>query len=397
MPPAYEILLLNTAIPQIQAAQSGDTYVCPRDIAFSAALTLSAGTPFAVPYLNASKVVTTGSALTFDGTKLGVASGNIDVVSANFAGSPLIAARFNASNLRMGIGTGNTNGFPFLGVNVNNAANDNGTFDIANWASRIRLDNGVFQVQTSTASGSAGGAITWSTPLYLDSSGNLGIGTNNPVAKLSVAGDILAPSFNTNTTYTIGIQDAQTNAFVNTNRGNLQIQASSAKPGANGMGGGNLTLKAGTSDIGGAGYDGNVSIVAGYNTLSSALSSGVITFTTNNTERARITSVGNLKLGGTADRATTVGTNHLDIFNGTAPVGTLTNGISIYSSSGEAYVMDAAGNATLFSPNDAETNEWIFKSKHTPTGKVLKIDVERLLKFINDHFGLDAVHEFVEE
>jgi hypothetical protein len=75
----------------------------------------------------------------------------------------------------------------------------------------------------------------------------------------------------------------------------------------------------------------------------------------------------------------------------------LTNGISLYSSSGEAYVMDAAGNATLFSPHDRETNEWIFKSKHTPTGKVLKIDVERLLKFVNDHFGLDAVHEFIED
>jgi hypothetical protein len=28
---------------------------------------------------------------------------------------------------------------------------------------------------------------------------------------------------------------------------------------------------------------------------------------------------------------------------------------------------------------------------------VLRIDVERLLKFVNDHFGLDAVHEFIEE
>lgn len=115
------------------------------------------------------------------------------------------------------------------------------------------------------------------------------------------------------------------------------------------------------------------------------------------TERMRITSAGNIMIGGTANRGTTVGTNALQIFNGTAPAGTLTNGISLYSSGGEAYVMDAAGNATLFSPHDSETNEWIFKSKHTPTGKVLKIDVERLLKFVNDHFGLDAVHEFIEE
>ena len=69
---AYEVLLLNTAIPQIQAAQTGDTYVVPRDIAFSAALTLSAGTANGVPYLNGSKVVTTGSALQFDGSNLGL-------------------------------------------------------------------------------------------------------------------------------------------------------------------------------------------------------------------------------------------------------------------------------------------------------------------------------------
>jgi hypothetical protein len=121
-----------------------------------------------------------------------------------------------------------------------------------------------------------------------------------------------------------------------------------------------------------------------------------VIFRTQGTEKMRLESSGNLGLGGSASRATTVGTAVLNIFNGTAPVGTLTNGISLYSSSGEAYVMDAAGNATLFSPHDAKTNEWVFKSKHTPTGKVLKIDVEKLLRFVNDHFGLDAVHEFVE-
>jgi hypothetical protein len=122
-----------------------------------------------------------------------------------------------------------------------------------------------------------------------------------------------------------------------------------------------------------------------------------LVFGTNATERARITSVGNVSIGGTANRATTVGTNALQIFDGTAPVGTLANGVSFYSAAGEANVMDAAGNATLLSPHDSETNEWIFRSKHTPSGKVLRIDVERLLRFVNDHFGLDAVKEFVEE
>lgn len=107
--------------------------------------------------------------------------------------------------------------------------------------------------------------------------------------------------------------------------------------------------------------------------------------------------VGSIKVGGTATRSTTEGSNQLVLFNGTAPVGTLANGVSFYSSSGEANVMDAAGNATLLSPHDAETNEWIFRSKHTPSGKVLKINVERLLRFVNDHFGLEEIQEFVEE
>ena len=208
-------------------------------------LGLAGGTANGVAYLNGSKVLTTGSALTFDGsqlvntggallvglvastgttgtfravttsggnyiqsstnngggafspliftdngasneymrltsTGLGIGTSSptaaLDVVKASFTGGPLIGARYNTSNLRMGIGIGNNNGFPFLGVNVNNAANDNGTFDINSWASRLRMDNGLFQFQTSSASGTAGGAITWNTYTTIDSSGNLGLG-----------------------------------------------------------------------------------------------------------------------------------------------------------------------------------------------------------------------------
>lgn len=67
-------------------------------------------------------------------------------------------------------------------------------------------------------------------------------------------------------------------------------------------------------------------------------------------EAARITSANNLKIAGTATRGTTEGTNHIDIFNGTAPVGTLTNGVSLYSVAGKLWAMDAAGNATKLTP-----------------------------------------------
>lgn len=54
-----------------------------------------------------------------------------------------------------------------------------------------------------------------------------------------------------------------------------------------------------------------------------------------------------LKVGGTATRATTEGTNHIDIFNGTAPVGTLANGYSEFSSGGNGYAMNSAGTQSL--------------------------------------------------
>lgn len=62
------------------------------------------------------------------------------------------------------------------------------------------------------------------------------------------------------------------------------------------------------------------------------------------TERMRIDASGNLLVGGTAARGTTAGAAHLDLFNGTAPAGTLTNGISLYSSSGDFNFMDSSGN-----------------------------------------------------
>jgi hypothetical protein len=118
---------------------------------------------------------------------------------------------------------------------------------------------------------------------------------------------------------------------------------------------------------------------------------------TSRAERARVTDVGNIKIAGTATRATTEGTNHLDIFDGTAPVGTLANGISLYSTAGELRVMDAAGNATLLSPHDKATNEWVYDSVDTRTGKGLRIDMERMLRALNERFGWDFVHEFVKD
>ena len=106
---------------------------------------------------------------------------------------------------------------------------------------------------------------------------------------------------------------------------------------------------------------------------------------------------GNLRIGAsTAVRATTAGTNQLILFDGTAPVGTLVNGISMYSTAGEAYIMDAAGNATLQSPHENENNYWVFDSKNSYTGKSLLVDMELMMKQLNAVFGWDFVHETID-
>jgi hypothetical protein len=141
----------------------------------------------------------------------------------------------------------------------------------------------------------------------IDTSGNLGLGNTSP-ASYNAAAD------------------------------NLVIGSS----GSNGM-----TIVSGSAN---AGYimfaDGTVGQQAYEGQITYDHASNFMAFNTSATERARITSVGNMSLGGTADRGTTVGTNALQIFNGTAPAGTLTNGVSLYSSSGDLFFMDAAGNAS---------------------------------------------------
>jgi hypothetical protein len=328
---AYEVLLLNTAVPQIQAAQSGDTYVVPRDIAFSAALTLSAGTANGVPYLNGSKVLTTGSALTFDGTALAPDNTTRTLGTSSLRWGTVFATSF-ADGTDQFIGSSGTTVLVGYG---------------ASWTAQSF-------------------AIGGSEQMRLTSTG-LGIGTSSPGAKLSLVDGV----------GNVMMNGDQVSWNRNPNTGAIPDAAK-----------GSVILIAGTTGGGSLQFW----------TSSGVNASGLA-------ERARITSGGDfqtssggsVQVGGTAARATTAGTNRVDIFDGTAPVGTLANGVSFYSASGEANVMDAAGNATLLSPHDSETNEWIFRSKHTPTGKVLRIDVERLLRFVNEHFGLDAVKEFVEE
>lgn len=116
--------------------------------------------------------------------------------------------------------------------------------------------------------------------------------------------------------------------------------------------GGGADLIAGAGGATGAG--GNVTITAGSAGGGTAVG-GIVTITPGNMSGA--STIGytkfadgfNVHIGTVAVRGTTEPTNGVSVYNGTAPVGTLTNGFTLHSASGFPRFLDSAGNAYLFS------------------------------------------------
>lgn len=59
----------------------------------------------------------------------------------------------------------------------------------------------------------------------------------------------------------------------------------------------------------------------------------------------------------------------------------------LYCHNQELYAIDGYGNVTLISPHDRDTGEWVFYSKNVKTGRVVKIDMERLVRMVEELTG----------
>ena len=122
---------------------------------------------------------------------------------------------------------------------------------------------------------------------------------------------------------------------------------------------------------------------------------------TSSSEAMRIDSSGNVGIGTSSFGASSVGNLHLG--NGTAPTGSITNGVILYSedvsSSAELKVRDEAGNVTTLSPHNfelipegpSEELAWSYYSERD--GKAINIDMLKAIRLLENLSGEKLVFE----
>ena len=359
-------------------------------------LTLNGGTANGVLYLNGSKVATSGSALTFDGTNLlqvNAVAGKLRL-GVNTSDQFLDIYRDNASgasvyNAAQGAGFGfhvwqvanteqmrlNSTG---LGIGTSNlitkfTVQDTERFEVGggsgftynqsvNAARSATVEHRSYGLFLTFGTGAAGSQAE---RMRLDSSGNLGLGVTPSASNI--------PTFQSSVAVLVGTSevDITSNAYYNS--------------GWKYVGTGAATQ-----------YQANGGLHKWF-TAPSGTAGNAITFT----QALTLDASGNLLLGGTNAGASSAAS--LAIFNGTAPTGSVTNGIILYaedvSSSSELKVRDEAGNATTLSPHNfslipdgpSEDMAWAYYSEKG--GKRINVDMLKLARMVEKLTGEKLVYE----
>jgi hypothetical protein len=148
--------LVFSASPAFTGTATADS------LTLATSLTLSGGTPNGVPYLNGSKVVTTGSALTFDGSRLTVDGGGSNYVA--------LLNSNNASGAYMAMTRSGANGIIW------------GHYAAASGGTSIHQDAMFLRSAQGIGFGSSGATVQ----MFLNSTNNLGLGTLSPSGKFDV-------------------------------------------------------------------------------------------------------------------------------------------------------------------------------------------------------------------
>ena len=243
------------------------------------------------------------------------------------------------------------------------------------YSTQIEQDNAAgLTFNSSHGSGGIYFSIAGSERMRLDSSGNLHIGANatypGKLTIVGINGEVVAG----NTTDSLA-------TFSDNGAASISIHSGSANTG---------TIYFGTT-----GASGNTKGRLQYNHSSDAM----IVYT-DNTERMRLDSSGNLLLGGSSSPASA--TRSFAIFNGTAPTGSVTNGVILYaedvSTSSELKVRDEAGNITTLSPHnfsqipEGPSEDMAFSYYSEKDNKYINVDMLAVVRELEKLSGKQFVY-----
>jgi hypothetical protein len=155
------LTLTSLVISNLSIASANITTLTSSSATISTTLALSGGTANGVLYLNGSKVATSGSALTFDGTNLGVTSaGNADVKITGSAGVPSLTFVNAAGTQYIAGGVGGSNNIVFYANNTEQMRLTTTGLGIGTSSPGVKLDVVGAIRSSTTTSGSTVSATT---------------------------------------------------------------------------------------------------------------------------------------------------------------------------------------------------------------------------------------------